>query len=398
MEQEYRISTFNKFFYGIGAAAIAGLGIFISIKTFSNGYIPGALFTLLIFFILSGLLLLYTFKRRVIISDSSIKVSGAFGGREFLNDNVKGFRIKDKAIFIYSVKEGIRRIMINDYFAIEKTNEFIKALNEYYANLDAVESNNALAEIMSDNELGYSENERNEKFTSAKKKALIFNICGGVLFLSVFFKSYDFAICVITFIYPLIGIFLILSSKGLIKFFTKKNSPLPSVYAGMYVPSMVLMLITIIDYHIINHADVLVPFLLISLVLVVVTSIKGIAKNSGTGQFIMLIIIALFYGYGSTLMINCGFDRSAPQIFNATVVDKYKTKDVPYVKISDWGNYKESGEIKILNSFYDQVQIGSTIKVNSKKGVLNIAWYYIHPITTPQVPAGSNNGNSPTPR
>jgi hypothetical protein len=137
------------------------------------------------------------------------------------------------------------------------------------------------------------------------------------------------------------------------------------------------MIITIVDYHIINHKDIWLPFLLISLAVIIVVCIKGFVKNSRATQFIILLIIALCYGYGSTLMVNCGFDRSSPKVFDAVVTDKYKTKDVPYIRISDWGDYKEFGEIKVLNSFYDQVQSGSTVKVKVKKGCLNIPWYYV---------------------
>jgi hypothetical protein len=377
MEQEYRISFWYKIFYGIGVAAIVGFNIFLLSKISSSNNTAPGIIILLIFFTGALILSLYIIKRKVVISDSSIVVSGIFGTREFLNINVKGFRIESRAIFIYSSQEGVRRLMINDYDAIERTDELIEMLNKYYADLDVVERTNALVEILNDHELGYSENERNEKLESAKRKALIYNIGGGILFFSFFSKNYDFAVCLIAFLYPLIGIFLIISGKGLIKFFTKKNSPLPSLYVGMYIPSIVLMIITIVDYHIINHNDIWMPFLFICSVLIIVISIKGIAKSSGAAQYIILLIIALFYGYGSVLFINCGFDRSSPQVFDSVVTDRYKTKDIPYIRLSDWGNYKEFGEIKVLSSFYDQVQTGSTVKVKVKKGGLNIPWYYV---------------------
>jgi hypothetical protein len=377
MEQEYTLSIWYKILYGISAVALAGFGAFLLTKISSTHYLQNGIIISIVLFSAATLLGLYTIKRKVTISDHELTVTGAFGFKQMYNNDIKGFRVQDKAILIYSKQRGVRRIMINDYAGIGNSTELINTLATYYPDLDVLERQSALTEILNDHELGYSENERNEKLEIAKKKALIFNIGGGVLFVGCFFKNYGFAVCLITFLYPLIGIFLIISGKGLIKFFTKKNSPFPSLYVGMYIPSMVLMIITIVDYHIINHVDIWVPFLLVSIVIAIVISIKGIAKNSGTAQFIVLLIIALFYGYGSTLMINCGFDRSSPQIFDAIVVEKYKTKDVPYLRIGDWGTYKEHGEIKVLNSLYDQVQTGSTVKVKLKKGVLGIPWYYI---------------------
>ncbi|MBD1393205.1 hypothetical protein [Mucilaginibacter glaciei] len=377
MEKEYKISVLYKIVYGIFITIIFGFAVFLTSEGLkkhhsTSNYISGVLA-----FVIGAVWTLYLKMKRVIIAEDAVEVISLFGSCKVYADGIKGFRVMDKLLIIYLINGERKKLRIYGPQLMDKSEEMIAQLSNLCPDLDTVEYQQEMGLILNDNALGYSENERNEKLESAKRKALIFNIGGGVLFVGCFFRNYGFIVCLMTFFYPLIGIFLIISGKGLIKFFTKNNSPLPSVYVGMYIPSMVLLIVTIIDYHIINHSDVWVPFLLISSVLIIVISIKGITKKGGAAQFVILLVIALFYGYGSTLMINCGFDQSAPQIFDATVVDKYKTKDVPYVKISDWGSYKESGEIKILNSFYEQVQIGSTIKVNSKRGGLNIPWYYI---------------------
>ena len=67
-------------------------------------------------------------------------------------------------------------------------------------------------------------------------------------------------------------------------------------------------------------------------------------------------------------------------VYNTEVVDKSAsgTKRTTYhLKVAPWGNHTENENITVTQSQYNSTEIGQTVKVDYKKGLLNIPWYYI---------------------
>ena len=48
-----------------------------------------------------------------------------------------------------------------------------------------------------------------------------------------------------------------------------------------------------------------------------------------------------------------------------------------YVKVTPWGHHYDKEEISVSSDQFDDIQIGQTIKIDLKKGLFNIPWYYI---------------------
>ncbi|WP_299469545.1 PH domain-containing protein [Mucilaginibacter sp.] len=364
------------------AALVCASMYLLSKANSSNSYIGMIIFSVLM--LTGGILLaLYTFKRRVVISDTSIAVRGLFGTRELPNSLVKGYRVKDKAIFIYANQQGVRGLMINDYISIGNSTELIESLSLHYSDLNELDRQNDLKIILQDAELGNTEGERLDEFKKAKKIALIYNAGGIAIFvLSIVLLRTQSKVDTILVLWPLIGIVLLIKSKGLIKLVTKTSSAYPCIIWGMYISGIVALIKSLVDYSILRGDHVWLPFVLVGILVSIVLYFKGWdrSKSALWGQGLAVIFIAFIYSYSFAVIINCNLDNSAPQSFPVTITDKSsggKSTTVYHVKLSSWAMNDIPSEVKISREFYNQAFIGANVHIQVKKGLFKIPWYYI---------------------
>ena len=89
----------------------------------------------------------------------------------------------------------------------------------------------------------------------------------------------------------------------------------------------------------------------------------------------------MVYSYGATGIVNCAFDSSNPQVYEAEVIDKRISRGRRhtsyYVKVNSWGHHLDPESISLAPSQYKGIQIGETVKIDYKKGLLGIPWFYI---------------------
>jgi len=94
-----------------------------------------------------------------------------------------------------------------------------------------------------------------------------------------------------------------------------------------------------------------------------------------------LILNICLYSYAATYGANCVYDTSEPAVYEAKVLEKrtHRGKRVTfyYVKVTPWGHHYDTEEIRVPHSQYDKIDIGQTVKIDLKKGALNIPWYYV---------------------
>ncbi len=221
---------------------------------------------------------------------------------------------------------------------------------------------------------------KNAKFITAAYN--IVGIIGGLiaLFYNLYNKTNN---AVALLMYPLLGIAIILLSKGTIKLSSNdKPRIFTSIYLGILFPVMFMAFIAYDDYTFLQMNHFWLPFALIIVIVaaafykVSIDSLEGKSK----GDIVFVILIALIYGYGGTCQINCAFDYSDTQVYNTTVLNKHAhhgRHDYYYLTLAPWGPEQQIKEVEDDGALYDQVKIGDTVKVNLKKGLLNIPWFII---------------------
>jgi hypothetical protein len=125
-------------------------------------------------FLLVVIEILDTIRGKFVIGNDKIFTVSTFSNRQLFFNEIKGYRITGKYIFIESNSEQKKKIVIRTH--IEKVNEIEKWLSENYLDLDLVQSNQEKKEILYDQEFWLAAEQREEK---AHWIAKILNSVGG---------------------------------------------------------------------------------------------------------------------------------------------------------------------------------------------------------------------------
>jgi hypothetical protein len=187
----------------------------------------------------------------------------------------------------------------------------------------------------------------------------------------------------VTLMWPLLGVVLCLFSRGKIKFLVYARQYFSgSIYIGFLFPALFMLFESCDDFTVLNNGHLWLPFLGISLVLMVVLYFTGINPFDERKRLNALFVFALVlaYGYGGTRAFNCAFDTSDPQVYNTTVIRQHKETGKHtsyYLTIDQWGPMSKASTQEVDKKVYERTKIGDTVKVNLRKGRLDIPWFVV---------------------
>jgi hypothetical protein len=382
METEYTTSTGYKFFYGAVGLAAIGFGVVI-INT--PGPSANRLILILPLIILAGglLILINQFKRKVVITDSGIKYTWLFKTAEIAFDDIKGYRMDDKVIYIEPKQAGGNKLRIGDYTTLSDSDGFVAWLATNFKDVNQEDFEEEKQEILHDSTLGATEAERESRMTNAKRYNGIYLVGGTILFFVVtFLHQSNYYLSYALLLYPLAGVALMGLSRGLIILIAKKSSAYSSIGVGLMLPAFALIAQSAVDFSVLSYDNVWVPGIVIAALMFAALYFFGLKRSHPAigSQLIFAIIIAAAYGFGSTMQINCVFDDSKPQISKTMVVDHHIThgKSTTYhLILGGWPQHPGTDNISVSRSFYEQVRVGDSLNVYQKKGTFNIPWYHV---------------------
>lgn len=382
MEQEYRISTSTKFFYGLLATMIFGFSMYLFNEPSEKH--PFLIFIPIIILVISALIVINFIKRKVVISENSILCINLFSIKELTLVEIKGYRANGKSIIIEPILENDSILSITNCIDFENDDEILDWIKNNFKDLDALDLENERQSLMNDTSLGFSETERETKIKNIKEICVSYNFIGGFLAFILLFIKQPFSY-IILLILPLIGIVLLFSFK-LIKFVSnEKRSMYSYILFGFSIPCFTILLKTS-EFNLLNYNTIWQPIGIVVFIMVILLIFKGINRSLGAivGQIIAMMICSVLYGFGSARAINCEFDKSKPLTYNATVIDhsiSYGKKTTYYLRLSKWGPQKEEEEDEeVSKSMYKKTSIGELIDVEYKEGFLKSPWYVIHSI------------------
>jgi len=378
---EYTVSTGMKIFYGLLA-----IGMFVFSVFLVNVYNPSVTHAVLLFplFLTAGavLIIVNLIKRGIVIDDHSILCNNLFSRKELEFTRIKGCRIGQKAIYIEPLSSDDPTIVIGNYSDLTKSDELARWVKAHFKDLDSIDLEKERQELSQNPELGSTEAERQGTLKRAKNIAITYNIAGIALsFAMIFYNAKTGTIILLS--YPLIGVMIMIFSKGIIKFISKaKRSVYPSISLGMALPSFLLLIKSLGEYSIFQSNHLWSPALIISGILFALFYFRGINKSIGSikGQIAFMLILALLYGFGSALQINCAFDNSPLKTYDATVFSRRMQNGRSrsyFLTLSPWGPRRKVQETEVHRRLYNVTAIGDTVKVNFKEGLLHVPWFIV---------------------
>ena len=152
------------------------------------------------------------------------------------------------------------------------------------------------------------------------------------------------------------------------------------------VAAWAILLRVFIDYKLQDYRDLVLPacvsfVFIIGLLLVTHRLIERRQKHRWW-IYSMLVFNISLYGIASVVGINCVYDTSNPVVFKATVLDKEvhrhrRGRRSYHITVTPWGWSTSKDELRVSSQKYASLEIGDEVKIDVKKGVFNMAWYYL---------------------
>lgn len=324
-----------------------------------------------------------TIKGKFVIDSGKVYSVGTFSNRELIFDEIKGYRINDKYIFIESNTEGKKKIKVSNYFG--KTGEIKEWLSERYPDLDMLNETQEREDILNNDSFGLSTEQRLEKLTQATKVAKILNWSGGIIAAWTLFlpKPYDYAI-IVSIGWLLVCVAVLKYFGGLIKVNEKKGTAYPSIFIAIVSIGFGLSLRGLRDFNVFDYSNLWLPVSAITIAIVtfIIAGNKEFKLNTAEEYFSVLVISLLIFGYsyGAVVILNCMYDKSTPEIFTAKILDKRISSGrstTYYLKLTPWGRQKEIDDVAVSKELYRNHAVNEEVEIYFFKGLFDIPWFNV---------------------
>lgn len=374
-------------FCGLVILGLAYLLFFILFPDVIKNPAAGKDWFLVVLTIIFLLLIIYCINEAIqgkfVVEHDRIYLVSSTSTRELYFSEIKGYRVDDKYLYIEPVPANKKRIKISKYFT--GIDEITAWLNQNYKDLDLEEKEEKLQAILTDVEYGFSTEEREKRFKSAKTVSLIINITGIVLAACVIIGSaYEKYLVALTIAAPVISVLILRSYKGLIRIEQKKSSPYPSILWGILAVIFALFMRAVSGSEILSYSNAWKPSILIGLLLFALLTLGNIEfrRMNFLGMIGKIAMAGIMFGYGlcAILAVNCVYDNSEPHQYQAEVLNKSITrgKSTSYnFTISTWGPQKTYDDITVSSALYERIEVAQHVNVYLYKGKLQIPWFVV---------------------
>ncbi len=385
--REYKVSKGWAIFIYIMAPVMICLFCWLLTLPFSkNGnlnalWFAGPFALIMIFMIIVGLI--DTVKGKFVITSEKVYTITTLSSRELLLSEIKGYRVTDANIEIESNIPGKKKIEVSIHTA--NTSEIIEWLSSNYPDLDVLKKSDEEQEILNDDTFGWSSSQREERLSDARSAAKIMNWIGGIFGVWMIFYPHPYKYAVIAcIVVPLASLAVMQYFNGLIRFFEYRASAYPNLSGGIMLPILALLFRTITSYQISDYSNSWLPILGFAGILTLIVSFRNPEFRLGNpkGYFALLgaFLSLSVYSFDVILQMNCQYDNSEAEVFAVKIIDKRISKGRTtsyYLELTRWGGQRESHEVSVSKSFYNQIEKNETVNILSKRGRLNIPWYVV---------------------
>lgn len=381
-EREYPLSLVTKIVYGLLAAVFFFFAIYLpAAATFPS-------FTVLSIVLvpLTGFAILFatSLRRKITITNNSIIYRSMFTTKELPLTEIKGYRSYAKGYLIEPLSPEYPRLSLRDYTDFARSSQLINWVHTNIKDLNAQDLQTARQQLIQDETLGNSKEERERLHKNAIGVAIFYNVIGSIAALMNVFFSSQFS-SIVLLLAPLTGIFLLYTYKGLIKFFSNgSRSVYASVYPGIFISGGCLLFHSLKYYKILHVQQLYLPTLIAAFIIMLLIYKKGINTAVGSTKFQVgiMLLAALVYGFGFIREINGGFDRSTALTYPAAIKKHYTTRGKYgklsyYLVLSPWGPKTSITKTAVSQDFYYLHHNGDSITVELRQGLLHIPWYWV---------------------
>jgi hypothetical protein len=244
--------------------------------------------------------------------------------------------------------------------------------------LDVRDAEETHKQLMASPRLGASPKEREARITLYSRIAAVANALGGAIMFWVWFfpRPYDLAIASAV-AAPLVGVALVVSSRGALAFESPKTDPRKDVI-GLLVAGFAVLIRAVSDIQVLDWRDTLGPAAALAVVALGATwALRESIRDNQASRIVFAMGFA-FIGGADLLEANMLLDRAKPSEFHAKALGKHVSsgKHTSYdVELSPWGPRREAADVDVGRRLYGRIQVDQAVCVFLWPGALNIRWF-----------------------
>lgn len=319
-------------------------------------------------------------KGAVILTREFIIQRDVFYERKIFLDQIKGFRLTEHYLIFEPAGNG-KKIRVSRYY--EGFQLLANWAFDNYVNLDYAAKVKSEIEILSNEELGLTPDQRENMLASARRVCKYLNNGVWILVIWILFfpKPYEVVITVAV-IFPLMLIGVGYRYRGIIQYDDDEKSAYPSVAFAMILTSLSFLLRVMFDYNLLEYAVLWNTIIPLSVLLTVVYVLPMNVKINSIKRVFLLTMVTLFmlcYSFGTYVSINCLLD-SSETVYTTTIAGKRISKGKTttyYLELNPWGDRKEIEDVKVSREHYESVDIGDETEVTQHQGALGTPWILV---------------------
>jgi hypothetical protein len=328
-----------------------------------------------------------TARGRLIIDDEKIYTTGTFRNSLIHFDEVIGFQPDQHGNTVLLPRDkGARKLTISKY--LQGYDDIVSWVHEQFADIHAEQLQEEQDDLLQNDLLGESAEERMGTFNKAKRWTFLLNWTGGLIGAWTLFypHPYEVAVCASA-VVPLAILLVGIWSKGLVSLRDDDSgsaykSIYPDATIGLMVPAFAL-LVRAWAYNLYEFRNIWLPALVVAAVVVGLllygNRLYAFSRKNGKATVVTSCAVLLGYSYGIVVIYNCHFDKSQPSVYHSTVLKKRESGGKHtsyYLDLNPWGPRKDTEEVDVSKRLYKEVSAGQQVSVYFYKGALNVPWFY----------------------
>lgn len=247
--------------------------------------------------------------------------------------------------------------------------------------LDALDRRRAEAELLQAPGLGATEAERRNALARARRiaRGATWGSAGVVAWGWFAPRPYGAAIAALALV-PAAALALLLVHRGRYTIERRRNDARPGLEVPVLLPGLVLMLRSMLDFHVVDFRPLLVATAAGTLLLVALVSAGDPALRRRWYLLPVMALLLTAYPYGGLAEANALLDRSEPEVFQVRVIGKRISsgKHTSYdLRLAPWGPYDAPEEVDVGRARYQRIAVGDSVCVLLSRGALGARWYQV---------------------
>lgn len=383
--REYRIAKGWMIFLYIGHSVLLAVGIFCLMIPFNESSVLLGFIVIpisLAVIVLSIYVLFETYGWTLLIFEDKIVVkSFFFGTRSLTLSEVKGYRMGKNYISIYPLNPEYKKVHIS--YLIRNRDEVNQWLEKLFPDLDVSEGDEEENLVIKNLAFGLTEEVRKERLGEAKSASRIMNIGGWLIliWLIIYPDPYQVAIGIAS-LFPLMIMAMGYRYSGIMKVDEETHSNMPSMASGLAVSVMALVWRAFKDFTVLYDQRFWIIVSIMGLVLLIfyLLPLQPFRTVSHYVSAVAFFLVTFSYSFAMFVLTNCLLDRSKPEIFKTTVIEKQVTGENDQThkfKLKPWGAIQEPKEVEVSSGEYESVTLGDSVSVVQHQGYLKSVWIEI---------------------